>query len=78
MFAIPLQVAALMRNFQPDYFIAGGWAIDLFLEKETRPHRDIEIAVFRKDQIILHNFLVGWVLKKITGGKQSVWRADPQ
>ncbi len=34
-----------MREFEPDWFVAGGWAIDLFLEKVTHPHEDIEIAM---------------------------------
>ena len=62
-----------MRGFEPDWFVAGGWAIDLFLEKETRPHEDIEIAIFRKDQIALQNYLGGWVLKKAAGGALSDW-----
>jgi hypothetical protein len=28
--------------------VAGGWAIDLHLQAETRPHHDIEIAVSRE------------------------------
>jgi hypothetical protein len=38
MFALPLQIKELMRDFQPNWFVAGGWAIDLFLGKETRSH----------------------------------------
>jgi len=76
MFSPPLKVAALMREFEPDWFIAGGWAIDLYLEKITRPHEDIEIAIFRQDQIALQNYLDGWVLKKAVNGKLSVWNRD--
>jgi hypothetical protein len=53
-----------MRGFEPDWFVAGGWAIDLFLEKTTRPHEDIEIAIFRKNQLALQDYLDGWLLKK--------------
>ncbi len=59
MFALPLQVATLMRDFKPNWFIAGGWAIDLFLGKVTRPHQDIEIAIFRKDQLALRDYFDG-------------------
>ena len=58
-----------MRGFEPDWFIAGGWAIDLFLQKETRPHDDIEIAIFRHDQFALQNYLQNWNLKKVVGGE---------
>lgn len=29
--------------------VAGGWALDLWLGEQTRPHRDLEIAVLRSD-----------------------------
>ncbi|HEY8562140.1 MAG TPA: hypothetical protein VIL74_17330 [Pyrinomonadaceae bacterium] len=40
-------VRCSMRGFEPDWFIAGGRAIDLFLGGTTRTHADIEIAIFR-------------------------------
>ena len=76
MFAIPLQVAAVMRDFKPNWFVAGGWAIDLFLGKVTRPHQDIEIAIFRKDQTALHDYFDGWLLRKIASGEPVVWHRD--
>lgn len=73
MFSEPLKVAALMRGFEPDWFVAGGWAIDLFLGRETRPHGDIEIAIFRRDQIVLRNHLDGWLLNKAVDGELADW-----
>lgn len=43
----------LMTEFNRTWFIAGGWAIDLFIGTETREHGDIEFSVFRKDQVYL-------------------------
>ena len=74
MFDPALKVAALMSEFETDWFVAGGWAIDLFLGKETRTHEDIEIAIFRKDQIALQNYLNGWHLQKVENGVLSNWR----
>lgn len=68
------EVAALLQNFQPEWFVAGGWAIDLFLGEETRYHSDVEIAVFRQDQIALRNYLDGWILKKAVSGKLIEWQ----
>jgi hypothetical protein len=65
-----------MREFEPDWFVAGGWAIDLFLEKETRPHEDIEIAIFRRDQLALQNYLQGWHLQKVENGILFDWKKD--
>lgn len=76
MFALPLKLASLMQGFQPDWFVAGGWAIDLFLEKETRLHEDIEIAIFRRDQSALQNYLQGWHLQKVENGILSDWNKD--
>ena len=76
MFDLPLSIASVMSDFQPSWFVAGGWAIDLFLEKETRPHEDIEIAVFRKDQIALHDYFNGWLLQKIVNGEPVVWQQN--
>ena len=76
MFALPLQVSTMMRDFKPSWFVAGGWAIDLFLEKETRIHQDIEIAIFRKDQTALHDYFDGWLLRKIVNGESVIWLRD--
>ncbi len=65
-----------MRRFEPDWFIAGGWAIDLFVRRETRQHEDIEIAVFRSDQKALHDYLDGWLLKKALNGALADWKRD--
>jgi hypothetical protein len=73
MFDVPQKIRSLMRDFKPDWFIAGGWAIDLYLEKETRHHEDIEIAIFRRDQIALQNYFDGWILKKSVNGRLTVW-----
>ena len=59
-FAAPLQVAQAMAGFRRPWFIAGGWAIDLFLGRVTREHADIEIAVLRTDQQFLRQHLRSW------------------
>jgi hypothetical protein len=70
----PTKVQSLMREFQRAWFIAGGWAIDLFLGKTTREHDDIEIAIFRKDQIALQKYLSDWNLRKAANGELSEWK----
>jgi len=45
-----------MDKFGFPWFIAGGWAIDLFLGKETRVHSDIEIGIYRKHQMHLYRY----------------------
>jgi hypothetical protein len=76
MFDAPMKVLSLMRGFKSNWFIAGGWAIDLYLERETRQHEDIEIAIFRRDQIALQNYLGDWVLTKAVNGTLSEWNRN--
>lgn len=35
------------------WHIAGGWAIDLFLGRVTREHKDMDICLARRDQFVL-------------------------
>lgn len=56
----PQQVAELMRGFDAPWYIAGGWALDLFLGRQTRAHNDIEVSVFRADEAKLRKHLRGW------------------
>jgi Aminoglycoside-2''-adenylyltransferase len=41
----PETVAALLEGVKPPWYVAAGWAIDLFLGEERREHEDLEIAV---------------------------------
>lgn len=75
-FEQPLKAASLMRDFAASWFIAGGWAIDLFLGKQTRAHDDVEIAMFRRDQLALQKYLCNWNLKKVESGAFSAWRQN--
>jgi aminoglycoside-2''-adenylyltransferase len=43
----PDVVAAALASMPVPWAVAGGWAIDLHVQAETRPHDDIEIAVCR-------------------------------
>jgi hypothetical protein len=43
-----------------------GWALDLFLGRETRTHEDLDIASLRGDQLALHRHLHGWELRYAT------------
>ncbi|HTX20939.1 MAG TPA: hypothetical protein VMD27_03615 [Candidatus Aquilonibacter sp.] len=67
-FAGPLNVVALHpRDIQSlfsqapfQWWIAGGWALDLFTGEQSRAHFDTDVAVARRDQIAAQRFLQGW------------------
>jgi hypothetical protein len=56
----PQEVAERLRGLEIPWWIAGGWALDLFLGRQTRAHNDIEIAIFRGDEETLRAHLKGW------------------
>jgi hypothetical protein len=77
-FGPPRAVARLLEGLDVPWFIAGGWAIDLFLERETRPHDDVEVAVLRRDQWRVRRHLAGWefvkVVSPVGSGRREPWR----
>jgi hypothetical protein len=60
---VPEEVARLrdlMSSFPEPWALAGGWAVDAWLGRVTRPHLDVDFAIF--DQPALFNYLSGWQL----------------
>ncbi len=45
----PDAFAERMQGSGLRWYVAGGWAIDLFLDRETREHEDLEVAVPARD-----------------------------
>jgi hypothetical protein len=52
--------------------LVGGWAIDLFLGAQTRPHDDIEIAVTRQDFSMIRDHLAAFKLHVVGDGEVRV------
>jgi len=61
-----------MRNFHAPWAIAGGWALDLFIGRESRSHADVDIAILRADQRRLRAQLSGRV-EKVVDGQLAEW-----
>ena len=74
-FSEPHQVLGLLRDLPCPWGIAGGWAVDLFLDRLTRGHQDIEVAIFRDDQLVLQDYLClrGWSLEYVRGYRFFPW-----
>jgi hypothetical protein len=76
MFSKCIKVKEWMSKFEQPWGIAGGWAIDLFIGKETRTHSDIEVAIFREDQHILKKVLQDWSFEKVVKGELIAWKEE--
>jgi hypothetical protein len=50
------KIKHMMGKYGYPWFIAGGWAIDLFIGEKTREHDDIEIGIYRKEQMKLFKY----------------------
>lgn len=72
----PREAAALMRGYARPWWIGGGWALDLFLGRETREHGDIDVVVFRADQQQARRHFAGWELQVAHEGTLTPWRGE--
>jgi uncharacterized protein (DUF952 family) len=62
------RAAQVMAGFAGPWWVAGGWALDLFLDRKTRPHADLELSVLAADQAALFEHLRGWDLRLAAPG----------
>lgn len=75
----PQFVAPVMAEVDIWWAVAGGWAIDLWMNDQTREHHDVEVVVRRSDQPTLHDALRHrWQLSCIDppGSGWRTWTGD--
>ncbi len=65
----PEQAAAHLAGVNIDWCVVGGWAIDLWLGRETRPHDDLEIAILRDDFVAIRDHLRDFHLHSVGDGE---------
>lgn len=49
-----------MDGFNAPWCFGGGWAIDGFLGRMTRPHDDVDIVIWRNDQLLCQRHFLNW------------------
>ena len=56
------QANRLLQNIKIPWTFCGGYALDLFLNKEIRRHSDIDICVFENDREKILDYMLfhGW------------------
>lgn len=58
------EIAEVFEDMPVAWWIAGGWALDLFAGRTTRAHEDIDILILRRDQLAVQKHLSDWQLFK--------------
>lgn len=67
------QIKLLFSAADFKWGIAGGWAIDLYIERQTRQHEDIDILILSCEQQKLFNYLKRFTIYVAKDGKLSIW-----
>jgi hypothetical protein len=67
------EVAGLLDGMPVRWWVAGGWAVDLFVGASTRDHDDVDVAVLRPDQLAVQRHLDGWDLRVAHHGRLAAW-----
>jgi Aminoglycoside-2''-adenylyltransferase len=68
----PERVAQLLAGLKAPWYVAAGWAIDLFLGGQRREHEDLEIAVPNERFGEVAEALGGFEIFVITGPRQAM------
>ncbi|MBU9721678.1 nucleotidyltransferase domain-containing protein [Bacillus alkalicola] len=71
------EVKELFNKIPINWWIAGGWALDIYLGRKTREHDDIDIVILREDYLILQRYLYNnWEMYIATKGQLIKWEKD--
>ena len=76
MLRLPNELSAIfdiLRPFRGTWAFAGGWAIDLWLGRTTRPHADVDVVLFRDEQRLLRDTFEDWQFSIAQSGSLLPW-----
>ena len=70
-----LLVTKELCDFPCPWYISGGWALDVFLDRVTRVHHDVDVVVSHVDQLALRQYMTtrGWRLVTSLDGQFQPW-----
>lgn len=73
----PPEIARRLDGVTTPWYVAGGWALDLFLGRQTRRHADLEIAIPAADFGQISGLFPGYVFDGV--GQNQLWEnATPE
>jgi hypothetical protein len=64
----PNEVARYFSSLRAPWWVAGGWALDLFVGDQSRPHKDLDIGVLRRDARMVLSALSTWEIFEAKDG----------
>lgn len=64
----PDALPALVGDVAVEWWVSGGWAIDLFLGRQSREHADLDISCFREDLDRLLACFADWDVRSAMDG----------
>lgn len=67
------ELAEIFNRIGIRWWISGGWAIDLYLGRQTRKHEDIDVQILRADQLTMQSRLNDWQLYKTNQPGLAPW-----
>jgi len=56
----PQDGAILLSSLTVPWWISGGWALDLYMGRQTRDHADLDVQFLRRDQQVVRAAFAGW------------------
>jgi hypothetical protein len=74
----PEEAVAWLSSVTVPWWVAGGWALDLFVGKQTRDHGDLDIGVLRRDSMHLLDALSSWEVCEAKDGTLTRLGAAPR
>jgi len=67
----PEEAASFFSMLTVPWWIAGGWALDLFLRVQTREHEDIDVQILRHHQQEVRTLFRAWDMQGAHPGELS-------
>jgi hypothetical protein len=72
---LPTEAARWFSGLSVPWWVAGGWALDLFVGHQTRPHGDLDIGILRRDAAVILQHLSSWDFFEASRGELVELRA---
>ena len=74
----PSDAEEWLAEVDSQWWIAGGWALDLYRGQPTREHSDLDVGCFRQDLPNIRAALRGWMVCAAHDGHLSPLRPDEE